>query len=113
MHVKHLKQCLAEHESETLVAQLCPTPRDPHGSLCDSAKLLCPWDSPGKNTGVHSPSLLQKAFPTRGSNPGLLPHRQTLDCLSHQGAQYAACTERDGSGCSFKMTAPSGSEVAV
>ena len=27
------------------VTQLCPT-------LCDPTRLLCPWDSPGKNTGV-------------------------------------------------------------
>ena len=86
MHVKHLRQCLAEYESEMLVAQSCPTPRDPHGSLCDSARLLCPWDSPGKNTGVSSPSLLQRIFPTQGSNPGLLHHRQIPDCLSHQGS---------------------------
>ena len=29
--------------------------------------------------------LLQAIFPTQGSNPGLLPSRQTLYCLSHQG----------------------------
>ena len=33
-------------------------------------RLLCPWDSPGKNTGVGSLSLLQGIFPTKGSNPG-------------------------------------------
>ena len=32
-----------------------------------------PWDSPGQNTGVRSPSLLQGIFPTLGSKPGL-PH---------------------------------------
>ena len=31
-----------------------------------------PWNSPGKNTGVGSHSLLQEIFPTQGSNPGLL-----------------------------------------
>ena len=36
------------------------------------ARLLCPWSSPGKNTGVGSHSLLQGIFPTQGSNPGLL-----------------------------------------
>ena len=35
--------------------------------------LLYPWDSPGKNTGVGSYSLLQGIFPTQGSNPGLSP----------------------------------------
>ena len=35
-------------------------------------RLLCPWDSPGKNTGVGFRFLLQGIFPTQGSNPGLL-----------------------------------------
>ena len=38
--------------------------------------LLCPWDSPGKNTGVDSHYLLQQTFLTYGSNPCLL-HWQT------------------------------------
>ena len=50
------------------VAKSCPT-------LCDSmdwpARLLCPWDSPGKNTGGGSLSLLQGILPTQGTNPGL------------------------------------------
>ena len=33
-------------------------------------RLLCPWDSPGKNTGVGCHFLLQGIFPTQGSNPG-------------------------------------------
>ena len=41
-------------------------------------------DSPGKNTGVGSYSLLQGIVPTQGSNPGLLHFRQILYCLSHQ-----------------------------
>ena len=35
-------------------------------------RLLCPWDSPGKNTGVGCHSLLQGIFLTQGSNPYLL-----------------------------------------
>ena len=35
-------------------------------------RLLCPWDSPGKNTGMDSHSLLQGIFPTQGSNPPTL-----------------------------------------
>ena len=46
----------------------------PHG--LQSARLLCPWDSPGKNTGVGCSALLQGTFPTQGSNPHLL-------CLLH------------------------------
>ena len=36
------------------------------------ARLLCPWDSPSRNTGVGCHFLLQGIFPTQGSNPGLL-----------------------------------------
>ena len=47
--------------------------------------LSSPWNSPGQNTGVCSCSLLQRIFPTQGSNPGL-PHFRLFLCqLSHQG----------------------------
>jgi len=42
----------------------------PHG--LQSARLLCPCDSPGKNTGVGRHSLLQGIFPIQGLNLGLL-----------------------------------------
>ena len=48
--------------------------------------LLCPWDFPGKSTGVDCHFLLQRIFSTQGSNPGLLHCRQTFYCLSHQGS---------------------------
>ena len=48
--------------------------------------LLYPWNSPGKNTGVGSYSLLQEIFPTQRSYPGLLNCRQILYHLSHQGS---------------------------
>ena len=35
-------------------------------------RLLCPWDSPSKTTGVGCHFLLLGIFPTQGSNPGLL-----------------------------------------
>ena len=35
-------------------------------------RLLCPWDSPGKNTGVGCHFHLQGIFLTQGSNPGFL-----------------------------------------
>ena len=58
-------------EREHSVAQ--PWPADslrPHG--LEPTKLPCPWDSPGKNTGVGCHALLQGIFPTRGLNPHLL-----------------------------------------
>ena len=36
------------------------------------ARLLCPWNSPGKNTGVGRHSFLQGLFPIQRSNQGLL-----------------------------------------
>ena len=38
--------------------------------------LLCPWDSPSKNTGVGWRALLQGIFQTQGLNPGLSHFRQ-------------------------------------
>jgi len=52
----------------------------------EPTRLPCPWNSPGKNIGVGSHSLLQGIFPTQGSNPGLLHCRQILYHLSHQGS---------------------------
>ena len=42
------------------------------------ATSLCPWDFPGKITGVDCLFLLQGIFPTQGSNTGLLHCRQIL-----------------------------------
>ena len=46
---------------------------------------LCPWNSPGENTGVGCHSLLQGIFLTQGLNLGLLHCRQIPYYLSHQG----------------------------
>ena len=37
-----------------------------------AARLLCPWDFPGKNTGVGFHAFLQRIFLTQGLNPCLL-----------------------------------------
>ena len=37
-----------------------------------STRLICPWDSPGKNTEVDCHALLQGFFPTLGSKLHLL-----------------------------------------
>ena len=57
-------------DSGGLVAKSCPT-------LCDTVDCsppgsLCPWDFPGKNTGVGCHFLLQGIFLTQGSNSGVL-----------------------------------------
>ena len=38
----------------------------------DCSHILCPWDSPGKNTGVGCHALLQGIFPSQGWNLHLL-----------------------------------------
>ena len=48
-------------------------------------RLLCPWDSPGRNTGMGCHFLLQGIFMTQGLNLGLLHCRWILYSLSHQG----------------------------
>ena len=52
------------------------------------------WNSPSKNTGVGSHSLLQGIFPTQGLNPGALHCRQILYSLSHQGSLVRKNHER-------------------
>ena len=57
----------------------------PHGLL--PTRLLRPWDSPGKNTGVGCHFLLQGIFPTQGSNPDLPHWRQTLNLWATREAK--------------------------
>ena len=42
------------------------------GCVRHFARLLCPWESPGKNTGMGCHFLLQEIFLTQRSNPHLL-----------------------------------------
>ena len=60
----------------------------PHG--LQPTRFLCPWNSPGHNTGVDCHDLLQRIFLTQGSNPGLLHCRWILYRLSHQGSPNAS-----------------------
>ena len=62
-------------EVKVLAAQLCLT-LYLHG--LQPTSLLCPWASPGRNTGVGCHFLLQGIFPIEGSYLGLLHCRQTL-----------------------------------
>ena len=55
------------------------------------ARLLCPWDFPGKNTGVDCHSLFQRIFPTQGLNSGLLHCRQILYYLSYREVSPKDC----------------------
>ena len=60
LHMRACVLCMCHFGNVQLFAALCP------------ARLLCPWDSPGKNPGVGCHALLQGIFPTQGSNPRLL-----------------------------------------
>ena len=51
-----------------------------------ATRLLCPWDSPGKNTGVSCHAFLQGIFPTQGMNPCLLVLQVEFLPLSHRGS---------------------------
>ena len=53
---------------------------------CSLLRLLCPWNFPGKNTGVGSHFILQEIFPTQKLNPVLLNYRQILYHSSPQGS---------------------------
>ena len=62
----------------------------PHGLW--PTRLLCPWNSLGKNTGVNCHALLQGIFPIQGSNLYLLYllHWQTDSLpLHHLGSPFS------------------------
>ena len=67
-------QLISVHECESHLVM--------SNSLClhglRPTRLLCPWDSPGKNMGVGCHFLLQEVFLTQGLNLGLLHCRQIL-----------------------------------
>ena len=65
-----------------LVAQSCLTLCNPKD--CSPPGSSVHGDSPGKNTGAGCHALLQRIFPTQGSNPGLPHSRWILYYLSHQ-----------------------------
>ena len=71
-----LKSFFKEKENESFSVMSNPL---------QTARLLCPWNSLGHNTGVGSLSRLQGIFPAQGSNPGLPHCRQILYHLSYQG----------------------------
>ena len=60
-----------------------------HSAVSNSLQsrgLYSPWNSPGKNIGVGSLSLLQRIYPTHGLNPGLPHCRRILYQRSHKGS---------------------------
>ena len=74
------------HYSLCVRAQSCPTLGDPL-----DCRLLCPWDFPGKNTGVSCHFFLQGIFPTQRSNPD--PLSTTVVIASFYGTSNSICPE--------------------
>ena len=75
------------HEDGDLMNEIEVKWSESHSVVSDSLwshGLYSPWNSPGKNTGVGSLSLLQEIFPTQGLNPGLPHCGQILYQLSHK-----------------------------
>ena len=72
---KNIKGMKIESESQSVVSNSLR----PHG-------LYSPWNSLGQNTRVGTLSLLQRIFPTQGSNPGIPYCRPILYQLSHKGS---------------------------
>ena len=73
----HLNPCSllavlrGSHLSEPCVQSVVSNSLRLHGLML--ARLLYPWDSPGRDTGVGCRALLQGIYPTQGSYLCLLP----------------------------------------
>ena len=75
----HVRMLCIGNRGETESRSVVSNSLWPHG-------LQSSWNSSGQNIGVGSFSLLQRVFPTQGSNPGLLHCRWILYQLSHKGS---------------------------
>ena len=63
----------------------------------EPTRLLCPWDSPAKNTGVGCHFLLRGTFPDQRLHPHLLHWQAGSLLLSRQGNPWTS------SGCHSKV----------
>ena len=64
---KRMSHCYSGGHARMLSHSVVSDSLRPRG--LQPARLLCPWDIPGKNAGVDCHSLLQGIFPTQGMNP--------------------------------------------
>ena len=76
-------RCRQYSKDVCIIRSVVSNSLQPHGLY--PARRLCSRDSPGKNPGLGSHSLLQGIFPIQGSNLGLLHCRRILYHLSYQG----------------------------
>ena len=90
-----IKICCLNERRTVLSSVSCSVVTDclcPHG--LKPTRFLWPWNSPGKNTGMGCRFLLQRNFPTQGSNLGLLgllPALQADSLLSELQGSPSAC----------------------
>ena len=70
------KLIIIEKKVKLIESQSCQNSFQPHG--LQPTRLLCPWDSPSKNTRVGSPSLLHGIFLT----PGIKPRSSALQAYA-------------------------------
>ena len=78
--------------NKVLVTQSCSTLWDHMHYSPPWTIVLCPWDFPGKNTGMDWHFLLQGIFSTQESNLVLLHCRQILYWLSYEGSPIVFST---------------------
>ena len=69
-----------------LVGSVLSDPLRPRG--LSPARLLCPWSSPGMNTGMGCRAFFQGIFPTQRSNP-------CLRCPALAGKLFTSSTTRE------------------
>ena len=92
------KAFLWDSKLESVSRSVVPESLWPHG--LQPSRLLCPWDFPGKDTGVGCHFFLQGIFPIQGSNLGLLHCRQILYQLSYKGSPSLNALGNSGT-CEF------------
>ena len=83
--------CSPEMVTALFVSSMCMLSRFSHVQLFVTPWTtvhqapLCPWNSPGKNTGVGCHALLQGIFSTQISkNPGNQTHVSYISCIGRQ-----------------------------
>ena len=83
MFPKGIQKTLIIKESESESHSVVSDSLEPYGLQC--TRLLCPWNSPGQNTGLDSHFLLQEIFPSQGSNLRLLHWQPDSLLMNHPG----------------------------
>ena len=93
LFVGHIFLTLKMHSNMHCMCGCMPSCIQLFATLWTAAhQLLCPWDSPGKNTGVGCHTLFQDIFPTRDQSP--------VSCITYIGRQvlYTSATWKGHTG---------------